>query len=417
MKHFLATMATLAALAPCQAGAFDFGKVVDKSLKRAERRTEQKTGAAIDRGLNTAMDAPEKAISRSVKKKSGAPSTSNAEYGTSSAAPQVEWSRFDFIPGTQVLFEDTQTGERNGEFPSRWDLIKGTVENATLDGENVILFDKCNTNSGGCVVPLMKNSATDYLPEEFTIEFDAYFEDPRHGVYKLFLADTKNQRALEKSIPAVRKWLRFYYNSADHEADISRKHYPGTSADTLSPPGWRHFSISFNQRALKAYIDDARVLNIPQLGYDPTGISLGYHNPGGKTKGYVKNLRIAQGAGPLYNKVMTEGKFVTTGIRFDVNSATIKPESQGVINEVVALMRSNPGLNLSVEGHTDSDGDEASNLKLAQARAQAVVNRMMEQGIAPSRLSARGWGEGRPVADNATPEGKANNRRVEFIRF
>jgi len=417
VKHLFIMIVASVALAPCTAGAFDFGKVVEKSLKRADRRAEQKVGSRIDKGINKAMDAPEKALSKNRAERTVSASGYEAEYVGAQTENHLEWSRFDFVPGTQVLFEDTQAGERNGEFPSRWDLAKGTIENATLNGENVILFDKCNTNSGGCIVPLVKNSAVDYLPEEFTIEFDAYFEDPRHGTYKIFLVDTKNQRTLERTIPAVRKWLRFNYNSADYEADPTRKYYPGTSADTTTAPGWRHFSISFNQRALKAYIDDARVLNIPNLGYNPTGISLGYHNPGAKTKGYVKNVRIAQEAVPLYDKVMTDGKFVTTGIRFDVNRAAIRPESQGIINEVVTLMRSNPWLNFRVEGHTDSDGDEASNLKLSQARAQAVVNRMVEMGIAPTRLTARGWGESRPATDNATPEGKANNRRVEFVRF
>jgi len=410
-------MAAITILAPCAAGAFDFGKVVEKSLKRTDRRTEQKVGSALDGGIDAAMDTPEQATSKSGSKKAGAAYGSGVEYTASRAEGRIEWDRFDFVPGSRVLFEDTQCGERNGEIPSRWDLNKGIVENATLDGEHVILFAKCNTNSGGCIAPLMNDSDTDYLPEEFTIEFDAYFEDPRHGTYKLFLSDTKKQRRLDKTTPADRKWLRFNHNSADHEADINRIYYPGSSADTVSPPGWRHFSISVNQRALKAYIDDARVLNIPNLGYNPTGLSLGFHNPVGKTKGYVKNVRIAQGAAPLYDRVMSEGKFVITGIRFDVNRATIRPESLGAVNEVVVLMRANPGLKFRVEGHTDSDGDETSNLKLSQERAQAVVTRIVDAGIEPSRLTAKGWGESRPAADNTTPEGKANNRRVEFIRF
>ncbi len=92
------------------------------------------------------------------------------------------------------------------------------------------------------------------------------------------------------------------------------------------------------------YLDDARVLNIPNMSYNPIGITLAYHNPTGGHLGYVKNFRIAKGAVPLYDKMMTDGKIITTGIRFDVNRSTLRPESFGVINEIVKLMNDNPDL-------------------------------------------------------------------------
>ena len=129
-------------------------------------------------------------------------------------------------------------------------------------------------------------------------------------------------------------------------------------------PKWRHVAISFNKRALKVYLDDARVLNIPNLGYNPTGFSLGKQNVEGKHPGYSKNIRIAKGSVPLYDKFLTDGKFVTTGIKFDVAKASIKPESMGTINYVVKMMTDHPELNFSVEGHTDSDGESAFNQNL-----------------------------------------------------
>ena len=79
---------------------------------------------------------------------------------------------------------------------------------------------------------------------------------------------------------------------------------------------------------------------------------MGYHNPGSTTVGYVKNVRVAKGAVPLYDKLLTDGKLVTTGIKFDVNKATIKTESIGTINYVVKMMQDHPELKFSVEGHT-----------------------------------------------------------------
>jgi len=141
------------------------------------------------------------------------------------------------------------------------------------------------------------------------------------------------------------------------------------------------------------------------------------HNVAGKLNAYIKNVKIAKGAVPLYDKILSDGKFVTHGIKFDVNKATIKSESMGTINYVYTMMKDNPELNFSVEGHTDSDGDNSLNQSLSDQRAKAVMNQLISMGIAENRLKYKGWGETKPMSDNNTPEGKANNRRVEFVKF
>jgi outer membrane protein OmpA-like peptidoglycan-associated protein len=138
---------------------------------------------------------------------------------------------------------------------------------------------------------------------------------------------------------------------------------------------------------------------------------------GSGSKPFIKNVRIAKGAVPLYDKFLVDGKFVTTGIKFDVNKASIKPESMGTINYVVKMMVDHPELKFSVEGHTDSDGEEASNLKLSEARAKAVLDAMVKLGIDNTRLKSKGHGESKPMTGNDTPEGKAQNRRVEFVKM
>lgn len=406
----------------------DLGKVLKKSKKEAEKKVEKKIGDNINKGVDGVLDDAEKEVTGKGKKDNSQkeskqkkdaenvkPVEKNAVPKNQAVQNVVTWNKYDFVPGDVVIFEDNLIGEKNGEFPSKWDLTKGNVEIANFNGENVIYFLKCNSNGGGGIVPLLKNSSEDYLPEEFTIEFDAYFEK-KSLMYKLSLVDYKNQKKLHKSSDFDDMYLRFEQNSSDG-ANISSNYYPSTNSNTNSSPGWRHIAVSFNKRALKTYLDDSRILNIPNLGYNPTGITLGFHNPSGNTKGYVKNFRIAKGAVPLYDKVMSDGKIVTTGIKFDVNKATIKPESMGVINEIYKILNDNAGLKFSVEGHTDSDGDESSNLRLSEARAKAVADKLIEMGINAGRLKSTGWGESKPAADNNTPEGKANNRRVEFIKF
>lgn len=103
-------------------------------------------------------------------------------------------------------------------------------------------------------------------------------------------------------------------------------------------------------------------------------------------------------------------------INFDSGKSTIKKESMPVIDQIIEMMNQAPGIQISIEGHTDSDGSNESNLKLSEARAKAVVDAIVKGGINKSRLTSAGFGEENPIADNSTDEGKAKNRRVELIK-
>ncbi len=407
-------------------------KVVKKTEKKVNQRVEKKVDKTIDKGLDKAEEGidnstkttknskPKTEAKNETTPKETKPSNTNSEVKTpptSQDKPTLTWAKYDFVPGTEIIFEDNQEGEQNGEFPSKWDLVQGNFENANFDGSNVIYHIKCNMNGGGGVTPMMKNNKEDYLPEEFTIEFDAYFSENHGGHYIIYLLDYKNQRNLDKTIPITKKWIRIYKNSVNGE-NIEQNYYPGYKSDMFDKtPKWRHVAISFNKRALKVYLDDARVLNIPNLGYNPTGFTIGKQTVDGKDPGYTKNFRFAKGAVPLYDKLLTDGKFVTTGIKFDVNKATLKPESIGTINYILKMMQDHPELKFSVEGHTDSDGDDSANLKLSEARAKVVMDKLIELGISKDRLTYKGLGESKPLVANDTPENKAQNRRVEFVKF
>lgn len=400
---------------------FDFGKIIDNSINRTDKKAENKVENKIDKGVDSAFQGVEGLFSgKKVQEKEQSAAVEvnkEATQASATSAGTLQWNSYDFVSGDEVIFEDDLKGERNGEFPSKWDLNKGNIENVTLDGENVIAFFKCNTNNGGGIVPFLKNSDKDYLPDEFTVEFDAFFEQGNSGTYKLYLADVKRHKNLDKATKYDKKWIRFGRNGVEYEREIDRKYYPGTNASSEQKAMWRHFALSFNKRALKVYLDDARLLNLPSLDYNPTGLGIGFHNPSGGVKGYIKNIRIAQGAVPLYSKVIGNGKIVTTGIRFEVNQAVIKPESMGIINGIVALMVQDSNLNFSIEGHTDSDGDASMNQVLSERRAAAVKEKFVELGIEGSRLKTAGWGESKPLNTNATLEEKVNNRRVEFIKY
>jgi OOP family OmpA-OmpF porin len=120
-------------------------------------------------------------------------------------------------------------------------------------------------------------------------------------------------------------------------------------------------------------------------------------------------------ANDMWEALQKDG-FMALYINFDTNKSTIKPESAGIIDQIVGLMKSQPGLKLSIEGHTDSQGTPESNKTLSLNRAKAVIKAVSEGGIIASRMSAVGWGQEKPVADNRTDEGRAKNRRVEIVK-
>jgi OOP family OmpA-OmpF porin len=267
----------------------------------------------------------------------------NNEQPDENAPPELNWAGYDFVPGEEVFFEDNLAGEENGEFPSRWDIYSGNVENAQLGGENVIMFREYSY-----IMPFLDNAETAYLPEVFTLEFDCYYnKGESYHNYSILFWDKLNQKSL--NIPE----LSVYLNKAS--MGTFEGSYP-SSGMNQKEEGWRHIAISFNIRSLKLYIDDARVINIPNMKIKPTGISIkGEYNQYREKYSYIRNIRLAKGGVKLYDRMLQDGKIVANGIRFDVGKATLKPESMGIINTIAEMMEDHPELNFSIDGHTDSD--------------------------------------------------------------
>jgi OmpA-OmpF porin, OOP family len=116
------------------------------------------------------------------------------------------------------------------------------------------------------------------------------------------------------------------------------------------------------------------------------------------------------------NVVVTKTKIeIKQTVFFEFNKATIKSVSFGLLNEVAQAMQDNPTLKVEVQGHTDSVGKDASNLKLSQKRAESVRTYLIKQGVDSGRMVAKGYGETVPIADNRTKDGRGENRRVEFV--
>jgi outer membrane protein OmpA-like peptidoglycan-associated protein len=128
-------------------------------------------------------------------------------------------------------------------------------------------------------------------------------------------------------------------------------------------------------------------------------------------------VRIAESAPDPGTALSSAGKYVTHGINFDTNSDRLKLDSAPVIKQIASALIKNPNLKLEIDGFTDATGDAAKNQDLSQRRADAVRQVLVTQfGVDSARLTSKGFGPDRPIGSNDTPEGRAENRRVEFVR-
>lgn len=395
-------------------------KMTKKAEQAAERavlrKTDQKVTEETDNTINGVLNENEKSEDASTGNSSDTtdlPMTTDETVTDAASGSTRTWSKYNFVPGEEIIFEDDLSREENGEFPSRWDLVTGNAENAVMDGTNVIVI-----GDRSIITPLLESE--NYLPEVFTVEFDAFFNDTyshwQEYIVRFFPGEDSHHEVGENLIVYP---LRVNKNGASIQSFVEKKMKNFEKQGIQDPDGytgWKHIAISYNQRSLKVFIDEERVLNIPNIELFPLAISIeAYDSQNGHIRA-IKNIRIAEGGKKLYDRIVAEGKFVTRGILFDVNKATLKPESMGVINEIASLMKEHIELKFSIEGHTDSDGEDAHNLKLSEERAIAVKEALTALGIDGARMQARGMGETVPVSDNASPEGKANNRRVEFVK-
>ncbi len=325
---------------------------------------------------------------------------------------EAAYAKSDFVPGDEILFDDDVTREKLGEFPSQWDLKHGNAEIASMNGVKVI-----NVHKNSTITPLMTDMK-EYLPDVYTLEFDFFYfgtkRDKWFDQYDIEFNDKDNHFAYSITIIARNddhltiEW--HWKNPSSGERGQGNQSLTGLAVEEF-----HRLAVSFNKRALKIYINGERTANIPNVAkasrfeIEGTGDSeIAY---------FIKNIRIAKGAVPLYDRMMSDGKFISYGITFDVGKSTIKPESLTELNRIVQLMQDNPTVKFSVEGHTDNTGTAATNQTLSDARSKAVLDKLVELGIDKGRLTSAGKGQNSPIADNATDEGRAKNRRVEFVKI
>jgi OOP family OmpA-OmpF porin len=407
----------------CGASLFAQAQVTDPKQTAGQAASDHANNN-VSNGINNSLDKTEGAIKGLFKKKnkpakadsskSGAGNGSGAAANTGTAANAgtangtdtntpvslKTYSNYDFVPGDQIIFEDNFEDDADGEFPAHWSLEKGQAIINKVGGVKAFCLTEGNYAE---VAPRLKTA--DYLPENFTIEFDFF---PTDGSYHPGLLFTGGENS---GYLFFGKEVSTSYFEKNFDADYpgDREHFDGK---------WHHAAMIKKGNQIKCYVDQYRVLVMPDAGSAKlTRVEVGGIG-GTETPIVFKNFRIAAGGNMnMIGKKFTDNKIVTHGINFDVDKATIKPESMGTLNMIVGVLKDNPDIKFEIDGHTDNSGAAAHNLTLSQQRADAVKTQLVTMGIDASRLSAKGLGDTKPISDNNTLEGKANNRRVEFVKM
>jgi OOP family OmpA-OmpF porin len=426
-------------------------QVIKRLGQRAKDKLERKAGDKVDKGIDDATDGKEKEkknektesdnkkddkngeVARSDESSSSSSSSGTSSTASDKPASLETYSKYDFVPGEKVIAYEDFKGTDIGDFPQRW--------NTNATGEVVTI-----NNNEGKWLKIVKEGVfhpefISNFPENFTLEFDlgindqwdswplsfniANLKSPDEFTHYNHYVEWQGDHALHFEFkPSV-------YNGGDGFSKLTIGKDGNHQVDNQvtyntwdnSKNKFAHVSIWRQKQRLRVYLNGEKIWDIPR-GFDNTATynALTIATPGayGNHPDFyiINNIRLAIGAPDTRNKLITEGKFVTHGILFDINKDVVKAESYGTLKDIANVLKENMNVKVKIVGHTDADGDDKNNMELSLKRAQAVKAALNKEfGIDESRMQTDGKGESQPAEKNDTEMGKANNRRVEFIKL
>ena len=425
LRHTLALVLGLAAAMPAVAQLDGlFNKLQKKAGQTVERKLEQKTekgvGAAVDEATTlpkakddkTAKPAKDATATKAADDKAAkakgkgkaeaAEDETAAEPGEAPPAGELYGNRFDFVPGDKVLVYDDFSDTDVGEYPAKWTIkdAGGNQIEVVQIGERRFLKARYAKEHQQSASTWLRYAIKGDMPKNFTIEFDLDLGGPFGVMFSKH-----------------RAWGGQEINIRAKEDDPV--HTTNASGKLSVKSGIHHVSIAVSGTQAKVYVDGDRVVSDPDAIERPiTRIGVVFHQPYQKEGDHQQftALRIAEGGKPAKALLAGEGRIVTHGILFDTGSDVIKPESGPTLRSILALLQEDPALKFAVEGHTDDQGGPKVNGPLSERRAAAVKAWLVKQGVAGDRLTSKGLGQSKPIDSNETLEGRANNRRVEFVK-
>ena len=430
MKNLLFVLALVFAILFTQTTqAQFFEKLKKKTEEKIKSEGEKRVNDKVDEGVEKGYDKVEEGIENAgedsgdgTEDSTSTTEKTNDETTSNSSGDDVKFSsssKYDFIPGDKVILYDDFSQDAVGDFPALWT----TNSAGEINTINIAPGNWFNLNSTDGNYFLLNDID---FPKNFIIEFDIVpkTKGGRIAAGLLLYGESKRKEMDNNPQPgnggimiSIEKgyWNTWGYKSGESEKIVGKSDVKSVVAEKVN-----HVIIWVQGRRLRIYHEQAKVLDMPTNIYDGVKLSrLCFRLSRGASSGsYISNLRITDAAPDMRSKLLTEGKLVSYGIYFDVNKDVVKSESYGTLKEISKVLTDNPDVKIKIVGHTDSDGDDKSNLDLSKRRGASVKNVLVKEfGIDAARIETDGKGEGEPIAKNDSGINKALNRRVEFIKL
>lgn len=402
-------------------------KEEDRNSKKSKSSKEDQEEASSNNNENNKTSSTEK--STDTRKSNGTGKNASSAVGSGFNSN----SKFDFVAGEKVIGFEDFAPTSVGDFPLGWNT-NSSAEIVTLgNSPEKWLF---MTQDGFFQPDFVKD-----MPDNFTLEYDIFTRYASNNIlnynFNIYASDNPRRDFAEAYF---KNGIFFNWGGGTENAgfiiygdgeEINKNEKLiikslDCGGDNNDEPSKVHFAIWRQKSRLRVYVNESKVLDIPQA-FDPklkyNAFKLGakymnYSTADSKDEYMVSNIRYAVGSPDTRSKLITEGRFSTTGILFDVNSDRIKPSSEGILKEIANVLKENPTVKIKIIGHTDSDGADAANQTLSEKRAASVKSNLtVDFGIDALRIITEGKGESQPADKTDTPQGKANNRRVEFVKL
>ncbi|MGV3610029.1 MAG: OmpA family protein [Fluviicola sp.] len=431
----------------CSSIVFGQETFLERQAERTKEKIKQRAENRVEQGIDKTLDKTEEEIESGIKdgkkqKKekdsqsettvsSEGKSETNQERGAASNKksdskgtdnPEFKvYSKFDFVPGEKVLAIDDFSTTAIGDFPLNWNT-NASAEVVSVSGESSRYLKLSKQG-----IYLMDD--IHLVQENFTMEFDVIasedYSENLSGLKWYLVRKQEQPLSFDQLFSSeTQMGIDVHPTNSGGTTGIWVFDEQGSSVLTNSAPlpaatkNKFHISIWRQKTRIRIYVNENKVFDIPRALFQGVDYQLLFANYTFEGELYLSNIRYAVGSPDTRNKLVRDGKLITRGILFDSNSDHIKAESAGTLKEIADVLKETPEIKVLIVGHTDSDGDNAANVELSKKRALAVKKVLVESyGISESSLSTDGKGENEPTDSNTTPVGKANNRRVEFLKL
>lgn len=438
MKRIILVLTVLVALIFATTNIFAQFDIKGKVERKTNEKIDQKIDETLDEGINGVFQKKEKTeneeseeVTEDEESEMVGSDEEVVEESTEEVVeeekpvvkpddkPKLEsYSKYDFVPGDQILFYDDFSQDAVGDFPANWTTnSSGEVKTLNLYPGKWFHF----AGDDGVFNNLSKLN----LPDNFIIEFDIIPDAEYYSGISLIMYQEENYLELNDALYPGEKgmYIRMNLDSWEVRGYTDDPNNPWVDGRSETNPIVRekqnHVIIWVQKRRVRVYHNGAKTVDMPTVLPAGTQFNrLMFTCWGTDSNPYISNLKITTAAPDMRSKLLTEGKLVSYGIYFDSGKDVVKPESYGSLKEIAAVLTENPDVKIQIVGHTDSDGDDAMNLDLSKRRAANVKNSLVKDfGISADRISTDGKGESVPLATNTSTENKAKNRRVEFIKL